>query len=126
MEWIETRVTFKSADTQTASELIAEIFQELGTDGVLFEDPELLNEDKAVSANIQRHNAVTGYFPYDNFFKDNLKKLKERSIWLKKNNSIESDVLIKKIFEKDWSESWKEFFKPEKERGHYVASLVML
>ncbi len=114
MEWIETRVTFKSADTQTASELIAEIFQELGTNGVLFEDPELLNEDKAVPANKQRHNAVTGYFPDDNFFKDNIKKLKERLTSLKKNNSMESDVLSKKIFEKDWSEAWKEFFKPEK------------
>jgi len=114
MEWLEIRVNFKSADTETASELIAEIFHDLGVNGVVFEDPELLNEDKAVPADTQRHHAVKGYFADDNFFKDNIKKLRERLTGLKKSNGIEYDVLNKKIFEKDWSESWKEFFKPEK------------
>ena len=115
MRWIEAKVVFEFQDTQLATELISDLFYDLGLQGVVVETPEIESlEDWGDDAVIPEHCAVIGYFPDDDQSKKRLETIGKNLERLKTTNGITSRTVYTEIDEADWSETWKVFFKPEK------------
>ena len=116
MKWIEVKVIFDCAAKELATDLISNIFYDLGLKGVVVEDPDIKpieewgNADEIRPADI----AVTGYIPEDKQCRKHLKVIKEKLIELEKKCGIFSKRICRTIDEQDWSESWKIFFHPIK------------
>jgi len=116
MKWIEIKVIFNCTAKDLATDLISNIFYDLGLKGVVVEDPDIKpvekweNTDEIRLADI----AVTGYIPENKQSPKNLKIIKEKLIGLEKECGIFSKSICRTIDEQDWSESWKAFFHPLK------------
>ena len=116
MKWIEVKVIFNCAAKELATDLISNIFYELGLKGVVVEDSDLKpieeweNTDKVRPADM----AVIGYIPENKHCRKHLRIVKERLTGLEKECGIFSKIICRTIDEQDWSESWKKFFHPLK------------
>jgi len=116
MKWIEVKVIFDCTSKELATDLISNIFYDLGLKGVVVEDSDIKpvqewgNTDETRQADI----SVTGYIPEDKQSQKNLKIIKENLIGLEKECGIFSKSICRTIDEQDWSESWKDFFHPLK------------
>ncbi len=116
MKWIEIKVIFDCTAKELATDLISNIFYDLGLKGVVVEDPDIKpveeweNTDAIRPADI----AVTGYIPENKQSQKHLKIIEEKLIGLEKECGIFSKSICRKIDEQDWSESWKKFFHPLK------------
>jgi len=115
MEWIAAKVVIQSDNTVQATDLIADMFYDLGVKGVQIEDPSLDPEEgwgaKAVPKPLQ--DAVIGYLPDTDQTSNRLKILKDRIDLLEKTQKIQCYLRYQRIVESDWAESWKAFFWPE-------------
>jgi ribosomal protein L11 methyltransferase len=115
MKWIETKVVFDSKDPQLATDLISNLFYDLGLEGVVVETPEIeSSEDWGDDAVFPEHWAVIGYFPDDEQSKNRLEIIEKNLKRLKTINSIISHTVYAKIDETDWADTWKAFFRTEK------------
>ena len=116
MKWIEIKVIFNCTSKEIATDLISNIFYDLGLKGVVVEDPDIKPVEKLENTDEirQADTAVTGYIPENKPSKNHLKIIKEKLIGLEKECGIVSKIICRKIDEQDWSESWKEFFHPLK------------
>ena len=116
MKWIEVKVIFECTSKELATDLISNIFYDLGLKGVVVEDPDIKpvekweNTDEIRPADI----AVTGYIPENKQSRKHLKVIKEKLNEFEINCDIFSRMICRTIDEQDWSESWKEFFHPLK------------
>lgn len=114
MKWIRARVVFDAEDPESAAALIAEIFHDLGTQGVIMEtaetDPKLDWAEDALPAPAQ--NAVTGFFPDDRRLEDNRRLLAQGLARLRAAGGICCRLRYSDIDEQDWAESWKTHFHP--------------
>jgi len=108
MKWIEVKVAFNCTTKELATDLVSNIFYDLGLKGVVVEDPDIEpvekweNTDEIKPADI----AVTGYIPEDKQSRKHLKIIKEKLIGLEKECGIFSKSICRTIDEQDWSESW--------------------
>lgn len=121
MKWAE--ISIKT--THEATEIIAEIFHELGATGVVIEDPELVNQyrisgvwdytniPEAINTEVV---TVKAYLPVDIELDDKLRLFEQRVDELAGNNIDKGlgDISCSEIQDEDWSTSWKEFFHPVK------------
>ena len=115
MPWIEVKVIFDFKDTQLATELISNVFYDLGLQGVVVETPEVESSvDWGDDAVIPKDWAVIGYFPHDEQSKTRMKTIDNNLGKLETANNIKSCAVYAKIDEADWNETWKTFFKPKK------------
>jgi ribosomal protein L11 methyltransferase len=115
MRWIEAKVIFEFQDTQLATDLISNLFYDLGLQGVVVETPEIeSSEDWGDDAVIPEHWAVIGYFPDDAQSKKRLKIIKKNLEKLEAINGVISHTVYAGIDEADWTETWKAFFQTEK------------
>jgi len=116
MKWIETKIVFDFHNADFAVELIANIFFELGLPGVSIEEPQRdLNLDWEPNLRpLPDHNAVIGYLPGDDQFDTKCKALEESLQRIRGETGIRTRIQYTEIAEKDWAESWKEFFHPLK------------
>ena len=116
MKWIEIKVIFICTSKEIATDLISNIFYDLGLKGVVVEDPDIKPVEKLETTDQirQADTAVTGYIPENKPSKNHLKIIREKLIGLEKECGIVSKIICRKIDEQDWSESWKEFFHPLK------------
>ena len=116
MKWIEIKVIFNCTSKELATDLISNIFYDLGLKGVVVEDPDIKPVEKLEHTDQirQADTAVTGYIPENKPSKNHLKIIREKLIGLEKECGIVSKIICRKIDEQDWSESWKEFFHPLK------------
>jgi len=116
MKWIEVKVIFNYTSKELATDLISNIFYDLGLKGVVVEDPDIKPVEKLETADEirQADTAVTGYIPENKPSKKHLKIIREKLVGLEKKCGIVSKIVCRKIDEQDWSESWKEFFHPLK------------
>lgn len=116
MKWIETKVVFDSNDNQFATDLISNLFYDLGLHGVVMEDPEDEPEEGWGDGAQQKpdHYSVAGYFPDNEPLEKRFKILEEKLTRLRKENGILSRIEFRKIDEQDWAESWKAYFRPQK------------
>lgn len=98
-------------------EILAEFFQEEGAGGVVFDDPNILN-DKAFQDDefldkdfkLPEQFGVRSYFPVDDRLGERLTRIKERVLVM---IGVEVELELKQIREEDWAEAWKQYFKPE-------------
>jgi ribosomal protein L11 methyltransferase len=114
MKWIEARVVFDAQVPQTASELIADLFQDLGVQGVVVDDPQLESVEDWAEDAIPRpqHHAVTGYFAKSGHEDSDCRQLEDRLAKLRDELGIVYRVRYQELDEEDWAESWKAFFWP--------------
>ncbi len=128
MKWAEVVIR----TSHEATELVAEIFHDLGASGVVIEDPALLNSyiDSGLwdytdlkKAEHTEVVVVKAYLPSDEkldeklrIFEDSVKALADGGI-----SSGPCDISWNEVQDEDWSESWKQYFHTEK-----VGSLVVI
>lgn len=121
MKWAE--ISIKT--THEATDVIAEIFHEVGATGVVIEDPALVNEYRASGAwdytDIPEATdteivTIKAYLPVDELLDDKLAVFKDRVNELAGHNIDKGlgDINCTEIQDEDWSTSWKEFFHPIK------------
>ena len=121
MQWAEV-----SVDTShEATDLVAEILQELGAAGVVIEDPALLNEyirsglwdytdlKESEETEVVR---VKAYWALDEELEGKLQNLSERLASLAQHGIDKGAGAVswKAVADEDWAETWKEFFHTEK------------
>ena len=115
MQWIEIKVTFSGKDERQAAEWIGELFEDLGTTGVVVDDPSLEPAegwgDDAIGP--PERSAVTGYFQDDERLQSRCRRLESALADLRRKQDLEYAIDYRKIDEQDWAESWKAFFYPE-------------
>lgn len=112
MKWTEVQIK----TTSEKEELVGSILYDLGVQGLSIEDPkdilELINgeedwdliDEKLIE---QDFNIVTikGYFPESKDLIDKIQIIKQ---------AIENlgEIVISEVYEKDWAEGWKKYYKP--------------
>lgn len=114
MHWVEAKVLFRSGDEHLAVELIADIFDTLGTKGVVVDDPHLdTNQDWGPDAiPPPAEPAVTGYLPADGRLEQRRLELEKAMAALASELAIDYRIRYRRLDEQDWAESWKAFFWP--------------
>jgi ribosomal protein L11 methyltransferase len=121
MKWLEIKVVFNFKDRQLAVDLISDLFYDLDLTGVVVEEPEAKDlEDWGSHAVICENDAVIGYVPYDDMLKKKCKRIEEGLAKLEKEIGIKYRIFFVHVDQKDWSESWKAYFRPERITDHIV------
>lgn len=115
VQWIEAKVTFAAADERLAVELISDIFQNLGTSGVVVDDPHLEPVEGWGSDAVPRplQPAVTGYLPADGRLENRRAELERALADLVRNQGLRFTIAYQALDEQDWAEAWKAFFHPQ-------------
>ena len=115
MKWIETKVIFSSDNKIQAAELISQIFHDLGLTGVVIEDPDdEPSEGWGDGAVRPDHDAVIGFWADNEFSEKKRLTLEDLLRQLQQHTRISTRIVCRTVDDEDWSESWKEFFWPEK------------
>jgi len=116
MKWTEAKVVFDYRDKELAADLIADIFNEFGLQGVVIEDPDEEPVEGWGNGAIEKptDNSVTGYFPSNSSLPDKCLLLEKKLKALENKSGISWHIKYNEIDEKDWAESWKAFFWPVK------------
>ena len=114
MKWIEAKVVFDFDDKQLATDLISNIFYELGLNGVVIEEPTVEHpEDWGEDAIKPEHYAVTGYFSRDEKAETRHRIFENNLARLEKENGIICKIVYSDMDEADWAQVWKAHFQPE-------------
>lgn len=100
-------------------ELVAEIFEEEGAGGIVYEDPEILTErplkadeflSEEAKASVPQRFGLKVYFPVDDRLGERITRIKQRIVELLE---YEPQFKLRQVQEEDWAEAWKSYFKPE-------------
>lgn len=116
MKWLEVKVLFKHDKSEFAADLISQLLYALNVKGVVIEDPSLApvaGWGKNALQRPQRH-AVKAYFPENFLSPKRWQKLRRGLAHLAQVNGIRSRIVISRLDEEDWAESWKTHFHAEK------------
>lgn len=119
MKWAEISIR----TTHEATEIIAEIFHDLGATGVVIEDPELVNTYRnsgdwdytdIPEALDTETVTVKAYLPTDEELDDKLRCFEARVDALAAHDIDKGcgDISLQEIQDEDWATSWKAFFHP--------------
>lgn len=111
--------------TEEAAEAVANLFYEVGAQGVVIEDPRVIArylEQNAWDAYelpselLERENIVIkGYLPVDERLEERLKQFETRLAGLERYFvSWLAKVSYAEIAEADWSSAWKTYYKPQR------------
>jgi ribosomal protein L11 methyltransferase len=111
--------------THEATELIAEIFHDLGASGVVIEDPELVNTYRnsgiwdytdIPEATNTEVVTVKAYLPMDEELDDKLRTFEKEVDALAGHNIDKGtgDISCSEIQDEDWANNWKKYFHTEK------------
>lgn len=124
MKWAEVSIQ----TTHEATDVVAEIYYDIGAQGVVIEDPKLLNDfmdsgmwEFADGERAKQTEVVTvkAYLPADEDLDERLRFLELR---IKEFQAIEGDGMEKGscllswklVQDEDWADNWKKYFHPEK------------
>ena len=131
MKWAEVSIR----TSHEATELIAEIFHDLGASGVVIEDPELVNNyihagiwdysDVPEEANTEVVT-VKAYLPVDDELDEKLRAFEQAVNKLSEHNVDKGPAAIScsEVQDEDWSDTWKQYFHTEKIGGLIVIKPV--
>lgn len=119
MKWAEISIQ----TTHEATEAVADIFHGLGANGVVIEDPELINSYRRSGtwdycdipeAEDTATVTVKAYLPVDDRLDDKLRLFEERVTELVRHDIDKGRGLIswREVHEADWANAWKEHFHP--------------
>ncbi|MGA8239042.1 MAG: 50S ribosomal protein L11 methyltransferase, partial [Desulfobacterales bacterium] len=111
---MEVRVEFDCTDTETAVDIIAGVFYDLGLKGVVIDDPGMEPAEDWGEAPVARpeHPAVTGYLPVSSEVPSRCNSLQLQLKRAGDRHRIVTRLRMREIDDEDWAESWKAFFKP--------------
>ena len=123
MKWIEVQIK----TTTEAEEIVANIMYELGVTGLAIEDPNDILAfqqseedwdfiDPSILEQDYEGVIIKGYFPESEDLIDKIELIRDS---LEKNPHNELDkglgeVTTTEVYEKDWAEAWKKYYKPRK------------
>jgi ribosomal protein L11 methyltransferase len=100
-------------------EIVAEIFQDEGAGGVVYDDPLIrqkvvLQDDeyfgKEFDQTIPDHFGLRVYYPVDDRLGERIERLKQKIAEILGHSPV---FELKQVQEEDWAEAWKSYFKPE-------------
>jgi ribosomal protein L11 methyltransferase len=100
-------------------EVIAEVFQDEGAGGVVYDDPMIrqkvvLQDDeyfgKELDGTIPARFGLRVYYPVDDRLGERIERLKEK---IGRILGCPPQFELKQVQEEDWAEAWKSYFKPE-------------
>ena len=116
MRWTEVKVVFQSENPGVAAEAIAAVFDDLGVNGVVVEDPDAEPEEGWADDEVVRPeaHAVIGFFPDDPRLPTRCRRLERRLARMADEDRVRTRVGYRVVDEQDWAESWKAFFWPER------------
>lgn len=124
MKWVEADIAFTAENSGLAAELIADVFDDLGSQGVVVEGfPEEYGDGDWVDKKIQApvRQSVKGYFAKNQgnleigrLLEQRLSRMKAAFERQKENGCLSFTVSYRDMDEEDWAESWKQFFFTEK------------
>ncbi|MCF6466518.1 50S ribosomal protein L11 methyltransferase [Clostridium sp. Cult2] len=121
MKWVEVQIK----TTTEAEELVTNIMYDLGVTGLAIEDPndilafqqseenwdfidpELIKQD-------YEGVIIKAYFPEDNNLLDKIELVRDNIERIPYDITGKSlgEVTLKEVYEKDWAEAWKKYYKP--------------
>lgn len=123
MKWIEVQIK----TTTEAEEAVANILYELGVGGLAIEDPNDVlafakNEEDwdYIDPNLLKQDfegvIIKGYFPESEDLIDKIELIKQNVEKIPQYNLDKGlgEVTTTEVYEKDWAESWKKYYKPKK------------
>lgn len=123
MKWNEIKIK----TTSEYVEAVCNILYDVGVGGVVIEDPKdlIINMKEETSwdyfdidsLDIDYEGAVVkGYLPESQDLPDKIKLIKENVYILSMQNedSEPNQVTIAEVYEEDWANSWKKYYKPKK------------
>lgn len=126
MKWAEISIQ----TTHEAAETVANIFHEIGSSGVVMEDPKLVNS--YLNSGVWDYSdipqevdtevvTVKAYLPVDEELDDKLRVFEEefQKISSRGMDKGKGAMKCREVQEEDWASSWKEFFHPVKV-GQYI------
>lgn len=128
MKWAE--VSIRTSHEET--DLIAEIFHDVGASGVVIEDPEELNSyiesglfDYSDLPKAEQTNVVTikAYLPVDEDLDDRLRTFEQRVQNLAQIDGFDAQscrIEWHTVQDEDWADNWKAYFHTEKVGGLIV------
>lgn len=123
MKYIEVQVT----TTTEASDAVYNILIEAGAAGVVTEDPNdfiMMNTDEKSWDYVEQELIdtlgtdvrVKGYFPNEGYSDEKLKEIQRRVDQLDEFGLDKGPgtIAVKDVFEEDWANAWKQYYKPIK------------
>lgn len=115
MKWIEVKVLFKPEKDIMVEELISNVFEDADTGGVAIERPDLEPAEGWDPGPVTKpeHFSVSGYIPASEDSEEKLKII-ETGINALIREGLNCELVYSTIADEDWSEKWKEYFKPVK------------
>lgn len=117
MKWIEVQIK----TTTEAEEIVTNILYDIGVQGLAIEDPKdilafIENEENLdlIDSKLLEKDFETiiikSYFPESEDLIDKIDLIRQ---YIEKNNDL-GKVTISEVYEKDWAEGWKKYYKPKK------------
>jgi len=100
-------------------EIIAEVFQEEGAGGVVYDDPQIrqkvvLKDDEYFGEELDElipaRFGLRVYYPVDDRLGERIERLKQKIEVILGHSPV---FELKQVQEEDWAEAWKSYFKPE-------------
>lgn len=130
LEWAEVSIM----TSHEATDVVAELYHDLGASGVVIEDPELLNSyidsgmwDFTDIPRAEKTEVVTvrAYLPMDEELDGKLRAFEERIRVFKETEEGIRDkgpcsISWKAVRDEDWADNWKKYFHTEKVGGMIV------
>ncbi len=116
MKWLQAKVLFESDHPGWDTESISSIFNEMGTKGVVIDEPDIEPEegwgDDAIKP--AQYHAVSGYFPVNDLIEKRCRILRKNLKTLEQRNNFCYRLEFHQIDEQDWAHCWKQYFHPVK------------
>jgi ribosomal protein L11 methyltransferase len=122
MKWIEFKVIYEAGDPETAGDLIASIFDDLGLQGVVVETPDLVPAEGwgEGAVPLPEHRSVAGFFPDNDAAAEKCRKVESEVSRLSEERAMTFTTACRTIDDEDWAESWKAYFWPKKISDRFV------
>ncbi len=116
MKWMEIKVVFEHPNRDAAMDLISDIFYEFRVQGVAIETPDHDPETDWADdiPKLPEKPAVIGYFADNEYLVSKLNRLEKKLGKLSADINLKTEIQYRYIDEKDWANSWKDFFYPIK------------
>lgn len=116
MEWMAVKISFaETNDDALMVDLITAMFQDVGTKGVVVDDPHLSPVEGwgSDAVALPATPAVTAYLPVDGRLEERRVHIEKALKELARRQPLRYTLEYQAVDEQDWAESWKAFFYPE-------------
>ena len=110
MKWIEARVDFTAVDGMLCTDLVADLFYDMGLHGVLLDEPMQPDDQRQTAAGspASGRRAVIGFIPVTAGSRKRCEVLQRRLGQLE----FATRLALREIDDQNWSRLWKTHFKP--------------